>query len=70
MKQAKITADNGDEVSVEPSVNGTVVLKVRPDVPARLAVAVELDEVTTSAVADVLAEARRSARLAAMGVTP
>jgi hypothetical protein len=61
VKTAKIVADNGDEVGVEVSEDGTVILSVRPDVPARHAVKVELDEVTAASFADALGEARRNA---------
>jgi hypothetical protein len=61
VKTAKIVADNGDEVGVEVSEDGTVILSVRPDIPARHAVKVELDEVTAAAVSDAVAEARRNA---------
>lgn len=69
MKAAKVTADSGDVVSVEPGRAGTagaVLLVSAPAVGAvRAATTVELDESAALAVADLLVEARRSALTAA-----
>lgn len=62
VKAGKVTADNGDTVSVAPGIYGTVLVTVRPGVgDAGDSVSVELDEVSAVALADMIAEARRSA---------